>query len=140
MSSIMSAVLAFLSWKPVRWTLLSLVGLVLAAIAILYGASAWTLTRTYEAPAITLRATAPASAERGERLSAVFSCQGCHGKHGRVFLDDPYVGHLIAPDLTRVAATYSDQELIVLLRTGIKRDGTSLLVMPTSSFSSLADS
>ena len=140
MSSMTSAVLAVLRWKPVRWTLLSLVGVVLAAIATLYGASSWRLSETYERPTIVLRSTGHVSAERGERLAAMLSCKGCHGAHGRVFLDAPNVAHLIAPDLARVAATYSDDELAVLIRAGIKRDNTSLLIMPAGSFSSLADS
>ena len=139
MSSVLSAIVAFLKWKPVRWTLLSIIGLVLAAVAALYGASAWLLSRTYEPPTIALRTTEPASAERGERIATVIGCKGCHGAHGRIFLEVPWIGRIIAPDLARITKDYSEQELIVLVRAGIKRDKTSLVVMPTGSFSSLAD-
>jgi len=139
MSSFASAVIAFLKWKAVRWTLLSLIALVVAALAILYGVSEWILTRTYERPQIALRTSEPASAARGDRLTKVFGCQGCHGSHGRVFLDVPALGRIIAPDLARSVANYSDEELFVLVRAGIKRDGTSTIIMPTDSFSSMAD-
>jgi mono/diheme cytochrome c family protein len=52
----------------------------------------------------------------------------------------PGLGRIIAPDLARTVATYSDDEVVVLIRAGIKRNNTSLLIMPTDSFSSMADS
>lgn len=140
MSSFASAVVAFFKWNPVRWTLLSLIGLVVAAFAALYGISEWMLARTYERPQITLRTAEPASAERGDRLATILGCQGCHGAHGRIFIDVPPLARIIAPDLARAVANYSDEELAVLIRAGIKRDGTSTVIMPAASFSSMADS
>src|SRR5262245_56897368 len=137
--SYLSAVAAFFTWKPVRWTLLSLLDLIVAAVAVLYGGSEWRMARTYDRPTIALRTTEPASAERGARLATIFTCTGCHGEHGRVFIDEPAIGRLIAPDIARKVADYTDDELIVLLRAGIRRDGTSTLVMPTGAFSSMSD-
>jgi cytochrome c553 len=56
-----------------------------------------------------------------------------------VFFDVPMVGRVIAPNLSRVAADYSDAELAVLLRAGVKRDRTSAVVMPADSYAWLAD-
>jgi hypothetical protein len=49
------------------------------------------------------------------------------------------VGRLIAPNLSRVMADYSDQELAALLRSGVKRDRTSAIIMPSDAFAGLAD-
>jgi len=140
MTSFASTLAAFLTWKPVRLTLLSLVALVAVGAAALYGLSEWKLARTYDVPKIALRAGAPVSAERGTHLATILSCQGCHGTRGRAMFDVPIMGRIIAPDLARVAASYSDGEFATLLRTGVKRDGRSALIMPGDAYSSLADS
>lgn len=134
-----SALRAFFFSKILRWIAGSLAAIVLIAVAVLYGGSEWRLNRTYERPSIALNPPEQPSAERGQRLSILNGCQGCHGTHGRVFLDVPALGRLIAPDLARSAAHYSNAELAVLIRAGIKRDGTSTLVMPVNAMSALAD-
>jgi cytochrome c553 len=137
--SLATTVRAVLFSKSLRWIAGGLFGFVAIAAAALYGGSEWRLGRTYERPAIVLNPPEPPSAARGERLSILQGCQGCHGTHGRVFVDDPALGRLIAPDLARKAATYTDAELAVLIRAGIKRDNTSALIMATNAMSSLAD-
>lgn len=112
----------------------------LLAVATLYGASEWRLSRTYEVPQLTLHPRErPPSLERGEHLSAVFGCRGCHGEAGRILFDRPFFARVIAPNLSRVAADYSDEELLVLIRAGIKRDRTSAIAMPFDSFAWMAD-
>lgn len=125
--------------KAVRWTLLSLAATIAAGFIALYGASAWVLARTYEAPAVALRAQVAPSAERGARLAAITGCTGCHGAHGRVFFEAPFVGRIVTPDLARTQNRYSDAELVTLLRTGIKRDRTSAIQMPIDALSVMAD-
>ena len=55
----------------------------------------------------------------------------------------PAIGAMAVMDCMFVQAfgrnTYTDQELVTLLRRGIKRDGLSMIEMPTNSFSSMAD-
>jgi cytochrome c553 len=137
--SVATALRAFFFSKILRWIAGSLLAIVVVAAAVLYGGSEWRLQRTYERPTIVLNPPEQPSAERGQRLATLNGCQGCHGAHGRVFLDVPALGRLIAPDLARTAAQYSDAELAVLLRAGIRRDGTSTLVMPANALSALAD-
>lgn len=80
-----------------------------------------------------------AKIEEGARLARVFGCSGCHGEAGDVLFEEPNVGRLIAPNLTRVAADYSDDELVRLIRRGVKRDGTSIVGMPTGALTLIAD-
>lgn len=140
MSTFAGAAAAFLTWKPVRLTLLGLVAFVGVAAAALYGVSEWKFARTYDVPKVALRAGIAATAERGAHLGVILSCQGCHGTHGRAMFDVPVVGRIVAPDLARVAAQYSEADFATLLRTGVKRDGRSALIMPGDAYSSLADS
>jgi cytochrome c553 len=137
--SLATTVRAVLFSKLLRWTAGGLLALVVIASAALYGGSEWRLSRTYERPQIVLNPPEAPSAARGERLSILQGCQACHGTHGRVFVDEPALGRLIAPDLARKAEGYTDAELAVLIRAGIKRDNTSALIMATNAMSSLAD-
>jgi mono/diheme cytochrome c family protein len=140
MGAIVTRMKALVAIPVVKWSALALGSLVLIAVVVLYAGSEWRLARTYDAPAIALRDIGrPASVERGFHLSRIEGCQGCHQEAGRVFFDVPMVGRLIAPNLSRVMADYSDQELAALLRTGVKRDRTSAVVMPADSFAWLAD-
>lgn len=134
-----SAARAVLFSKPVRWIAGAFAALIAAALAVVYGDSAWRMARTYDTPAQTLRLTQAPSAERGERLGSVFGCKDCHGTHGRIFFEVPMIGRLIAPDLARAAQNYNDAELVTVLRQGVKRDRTSAIVMPADAFSSLSD-
>ena len=136
----MQTLVAFLKSKAVRRTLLSLTGLIVFAFAALYGASEWVFTRTYDVPAVALRAHDAPSAERGARLAAIIGCSGCHGTHGNILFEAPFVARVVTPDLARAQKNYSDGELIAMIRAGVKRDHTSAIIMPTDSFSSLADS
>ncbi len=83
----------------------------------------------------------PAALAEGERLARIRGCQGCHGEDltGRVFLSEPGVAELIAPNLTALVPQRTDQELERALRHGIRTDGTSLFVMPAEMLRSLHD-
>jgi ABC-type uncharacterized transport system YnjBCD permease subunit len=85
------------------------------ALSITYLASEPQLRRTYE---VALRPivvpTDAASIAEGRRLATIRGCNdGCHGKcvSGTVFWDEPWIARMVAPDLTRVAAQLSDEEL-----------------------------
>jgi cytochrome c553 len=137
--SLATTLRAALLSKTLRWIAGGLLGTIIIATATLYVGSEWRLGRTYERPVIALNPPEQPSAERGHRLSLLNGCQGCHGTHGRIFADVPALGRLVAPDLARKAKDYTDAELAVLIRAGIKRDNTSALIMATNAMSSLAD-
>jgi mono/diheme cytochrome c family protein len=58
---------------------------------------------------------------------------------GGEFWSEPGYARLVAPDLTRVAASHSDAELERVIRHGVRRDGRSTFGMPSSMFHHLSD-
>ena len=117
--------LAFLGW--LRW---------------LDGRVAETLGRRYDvalAP-IVIPSDSPSVAE-GKRLAHIVGCHGCHGEQlqGRVVVDQERVMRVVAPNVSTMLRLYSDAELARLIRHGIRRDGTGVLVMPAASYVILRD-
>jgi cytochrome c553 len=118
----------------------SLVALVLLAVSGIYVASELRRTKTYDAPLTAFDAStfqfAPGEAGRRART---MMCMGCHGEAGRVLFQADNVGRLVAPNLTRKIADYTDSELERLIRRGIKKDGTAAIVMPAATYANLSD-
>jgi len=85
--------------------------------------------------------TDPAEIAEGKRLAQLTGCTHCHGDNlaGAVPLDIPGVARFVAPNLTTIMPTYSDAELVGLLRRGVKRDGTGAWFMPSQMFRHLHD-
>lgn len=132
--------------RVLRWIgifLGSLAGLVIIAYAVVYVLSERVLQRTYDIPvdAISIPADA-ASIVEGRRLAIIHGCfDGCHGRlaEGVIFLDDPMLGILNAPNLTAAVRKYSSSQLTVIIRHGLRPDGRSMLVMPSEGFIALND-
>ncbi len=129
-----------------RWigiALGSLVGLGLIAYAVVYVLSERVLRRTYEIPRVSISIpTDPASVVEGRRLATVRGCfAGCHGKaaEGRVMIDEPMIGRVVAPNLTAAVRKYSDAELAAIIRNGVRPGGRSMVVMPSEVFVGLTD-
>jgi mono/diheme cytochrome c family protein len=100
----------------------------------------WRLHRTYDEALSPLAVAVSADkAEEGARLGRAFGCSGCHLLAGQVLFEEPGIGRLIAPNLTRVVAKYSDSELVRLIRRGVKHNGTSVIGMPSEALSHIAD-
>jgi mono/diheme cytochrome c family protein len=133
--------------RPVlRWTLIavgSLLGLAVLGYALVYELSERVLRRTYAAPLVALTIpTDPQSVEEGRRLATVHGCvHDCHGKEGegRVMFDDPKIVRIVAPNLTAAVRRYSDAQLALIIRNGIRPDGRSLIGMPAEAFVGLTD-
>lgn len=126
--------------RIVKGLLIGVPALLVTAGVCVAGLAQWRLGHVYDEPLVEIAAPVTADkAEEGARLARVLGCSGCHGESGRVLFEAPNVGRLIAPNLTRVAANYSDAELARLIRKGVKRDGTSVLVMPTAALTHIAD-
>lgn len=107
-----------------------------------WGLSEWKLRQVYDAPLVSLHrgATAPDLAE-GKRMARIVGCwAGCHGMEGQGGSDD-MVGYysVTAPTLSSVLPAYSDEELVRLIRYGVKRDGRSAVGMSSYTFYALAD-
>jgi mono/diheme cytochrome c family protein len=85
----------------------------------------------------------PAVIENGKRLAQIYGCYlGCHGKNmeGGVVKDTPFKEKLIAPNLTQAFATYSIDELELIVRHGLKPDGSAVMgSMPISGYHYMSD-
>lgn len=79
----------------------------------------------------------------GARLTITKGCQDCHGTDlgGRVFIDDPGLGMLVAKNLTKgkggLPAEYTDMDFLRALKHGVARDGKPLLFMPSHEYALL---
>jgi hypothetical protein len=101
----------------------------------IYGASEWKMNRKHDAP---LEALGPGSPDpsAGRHVAGLVGCwAGCHGKDGGgglVTIGDKL--KITAPTLSQVLPAYSDEELVRLIRYGVKRDGTSAVGMSSYTF------
>ena len=60
-----------------------------------------------------------------------------------MFIDDPALGRVIAPNLTRgrggVGATFSDADFVRAIRHGVDPSGRPLLIMPADDYTHFSD-
>jgi cytochrome c553 len=133
--------------RLLRWAgyaLATLSGLVLLAAILVYGITERRFGREYDAPlpAITVL-TDSATVARGEHLASTLGCRGCHGPDlgGEELFSFlvPVGGRVVAPNLTRQRARYTDAELARVIRIGVRSDGSSTLAMPTQMLHHLSD-
>jgi cytochrome c553 len=130
----------FLKWLGVA--VASVAALSVCAAIWLFVASQRVVARTYDIPPSSFNAPSDReSVRRGERLAAIYGCTECHGHDltGTDLFDKPGIVHITAPNLTSAVKDYTDAELERLIRHGIKHDGTSAWIMPSSMFRHLSD-
>jgi len=90
-------------------------------------------------------AAGPSAIERGRHLAtAVSKCTTCHGDDfsGTELVDDAWFGRLWASNLTPGRggiAGLDDVDLVRSIRFGVRRDGTSLVMMPAQHLRHLSD-
>ncbi|MFL6843873.1 MAG: c-type cytochrome [Allosphingosinicella sp.] len=128
-----------------RWAGIGLGGLLvllLVAALVVFLWSETILRRGDEARPETLAVSSAAQTAEAPRMARVLGCLNCHGEglRGKLMFDEPGVARVYAPNLTRVAAEASDQQLAAAIRQGIGHDGRGLYIMPSSMFSRLSDS
>jgi len=133
--------------SAVRWTVRILAGtvtLILVAAVGVYGYSNVRMSRHYTVPEhpIQFRSDS-ASLALGKRLVTVRGCVDCHGAAlgGNVMFDDPAIGRMAAPNLTLGGrgAQLEPIDWERAIRHGVRRDGTSLRIMPAQEFTTIAD-
>jgi mono/diheme cytochrome c family protein len=113
---------------------------VTTAIGAVWGTAQWRLNAPRQAELIPLKVQpSPALVAEGERAFHIFGCAGCHHDAGNVLFEAPQVGRLIAPNISRRVADYSDEALVRLIRRGVKHDGTTAIVMPSSELGRISD-
>jgi mono/diheme cytochrome c family protein len=129
-------------WRWIGIVLGSLLGLVVVAYGVVYVASERILQRKHDLPGVTIAVpTDPASIAEGRRQATIRNCFGCHGKDvgGGVMFDEPIIARIVAPDLTASVRRYSDAQLAVIIRNGLRPDGRSVVVMPAEAFGGMTD-
>jgi mono/diheme cytochrome c family protein len=129
-----------------RWVGVALggiAGLGVVAYVVVYVLSERVLRHTYTIPTVAISIpTDPESIIEGRRLAIIHGCfGGCHGKQaeGAVMFDEPMVARFVAPNLTAAVRKYSDAELAVIVRNGVRPGGRSMFVMPSEVFVVLTD-
>ena len=126
-----------------KWTAISVIAIVvLAALAVL-GVSEYRLRKKYDVAATPITVpTDSASLARGRHLYVTRGCPGCHGQDvaGKVFLHDPMLGRLVAPNVAKFVRANSDADVARLLRHGIRPNGRGVAVMPSAMLYHLDDS
>jgi cytochrome c553 len=132
--------------KPgLRWVLWGLGGLaavVAIGLAGLFAASEAILDRSYAFSPVTLTPGPGGSdVNAGAGLARVFGCDDCHGAdlRGRLLADIPMLARIGTPNLTLLAKTYSDAQLALAIRSGVRPDGRAMLGMPSAVDSRLTD-
>lgn len=121
---------------------LTLVLLIVVAVATIYIWSTVILNKTYDIPLTAVHIPFDsASVTEGERLVHIAHCGDCHGDHltGKVFEDAKPLATLVAPNLTQVIPAYSNEEIERLLRYGVKKDGHSVYIMPAFMYHELKE-
>ena len=120
---------------------------VVVGAAVMYGVSERKLSKRYDVtPASIAIPTDSAAIERGEYLArAVTTCALCHAEDGggSLYADMGPMGVIAGPNLTRgrggIGNDFSDADWVRAIRHGVRRDGTSLIVMPSEVFTHLSD-
>ncbi|MDX1438024.1 MAG: cytochrome c [Anaerolineales bacterium] len=125
--------------KILKWLgigLLVIVGILVVAVVSLSFAGNARLSKTQDiqAEAITIP-TDPEALARGEKLVNTI-CAGCHGEDlgGQPLLDDPAIGTVYAANISGLAATHSEADLVRAIRHGVDTDGRQLVIMPAEAF------
>jgi len=76
----------------------------------------------------------------GQHVATVRGCVECHGSNlgGDIFLEDPIVGVLVATNMTTgtggIGSDYSDEDLVRSIRHGVRKDGKSVIFMPSHEY------
>lgn len=125
-----------------KWTGITLVGLIVLLAAAIYGMSEYKLNQTYNVPLADLAVpTDSASIHEGARLTRIYHCEGCHGEKlaGREFLNVPMLATLYAPNVIAALPNYSNAELDRMVRQGVHRDGRGNWMFASGMYCNMAD-
>lgn len=134
--------------RALKWIGVVLGGILLVLVVAVFALSSSALGKEHEAPAGHEVAVVSDSAmlARGEHLFQVTSaCAECHGADagGSIMADEGPFGPLAAPNLTRgpgsVTASFTPADWERAIRHGLRADGTSLIIMPSETYTYLAD-
>jgi cytochrome c553 len=138
---------AWLKWAGL--VLAGLLTLIPAALLVLALSGFYKLNEQHTNPVANIQvARTPAQIARGEKLANL--CVSCHTSDNRLPLSGvdfaakfaaPPIGTLYAPNLTPAGniKDWTDGEVMRAIREGVRKDGRSLLIMPSDNFRNLSD-
>lgn len=121
---------------------LALIVIAVVAYGAIYALSTRLMNRVYNVPLGTITLpTDSASVASGERMARIAGCHGCHleALNGEILFDEPRIARLVTPNVPEKLVSYSDAEFERLLRRGVRKDGTSPVVMPPPGLYHLSD-
>ncbi|WP_282008146.1 cytochrome c4 [Brevundimonas aveniformis] len=127
------------------WLGRAVIGVVLVcgmAALFFWTATSMQLARLDYRPAPEISAAiSPEAIARGERLSYIYGCSGCHGVdlQGDFVWEEPGLATVHAANLTRAMAFYDDAELARAIRDGVRHDDRPLWAMPSESWVEVTD-
>lgn len=131
--------------KRIGVVLGSLLGIILLAGVGLYFATNSRMNKTYEIVADDLNFPQDeTSLAIGEHWVEIH-CETCHAPDlgGGPFYEDAKFGYADAPNLTSgeggIGKTYTNEDWVLALRHGVKKNGTSVFIMPSDSYYYLSD-
>lgn len=122
--------------------LTALAVVLLVAVGALYLLSERILRQVHDEPLVPIVVPGDsASIAEGGRLALIHGCRGCHAPDlsGHVWEDNFLIGEINAPSLTLAAQKYSDDELVRIIRRGVRPDGRTVWGMPSEMFAPLTD-
>lgn len=135
--------------KLIKWVGIISGGIVLllvVAFTYIYIVTEARLNETYDVQVEQIELSEDISdIDRGFPKVMLGMCRDCHGPTfaGQIMEDDPLVGRLVAPNLTKGAGGLGDdfttEDWVRALRHGVDEDGTSLIVMPSDLLTNLND-
>jgi mono/diheme cytochrome c family protein len=127
---------------------IGLVVVILVATAAVYGVTSMQLRRKVDfapRPIASVQADSAVLARGAHLATAIGKCAECHGDNmaGKTFIEAGPVFKLYGPNLTpgrgSAVAALSDQEIANAIRHGVRKDGTSLLFMPSEDWMGMSD-
>lgn len=128
--------------RALKWIGIAVGAIVIVALLVIFGVSEYRWRETFDVPAAQVVIPSDsASLALGRHVFETRGCEGCHGQGlaGKVFLDDPKIARLVAPNVPRAIKAYSDADLVRLLRHGVRPNGRGVAAMPSAMFYHLDD-
>lgn len=133
--------------RRIAYVLGTLVVLIVILAGFVNMKSSGMMTKKYNPPSepITVVSDSIALARGSHLVNVISKCVECHKPDlgGSVFIDDPAFARIVASNLTKgkggYGDKYTDAEMAVAIRHGIRRDSTTSLLMPSDDYQVLSD-
>lgn len=133
--------------RRLGYVVATVLALLVLVVSTVYAVSTVRMRRAVPAPQEQLVVAADAATiERGRHVvTTLAKCVDCHAPDlgGQTVIDAPPLGVLTTPNLTTgrggIGGELSDAQIEAAIRHGVRRDGKSLLFMPSAEFQGMSD-